>query len=51
MSLLRGTFTTQGSNQDLLHYRETFYHLSHQEARSVLMNPGTLCLHMVAAES
>ena len=29
--LLHGIFLTQGSNLDLLHCRQTFYHLSHQE--------------------
>ena len=29
-SLLQGIFLTQGSNPGLLHYRQTFYDLSHQ---------------------
>ena len=29
-SLLQGTFLTQGSNLDLLHFRQIPYHLSHQ---------------------
>ena len=29
-SLLQGIFPTQGSNQALLHWRQIFYHLSHQ---------------------
>ena len=29
-SLLRGTFSTQGSNPSLLHCRQILYHLSHQ---------------------
>ena len=29
-SLLQGIFLTQGLNPDLLHYRQTFYHLTHQ---------------------
>ena len=51
ISLLQGIFTTQGSNPGLLHCRETFYHLSHQEAWSMLMSPGTFYLQMVAAKS
>ena len=29
LSLLQGIFPTQGSNPDLLHYRQVLYHLSH----------------------
>ena len=29
-SLLHGIFLTQGSNLDLLHCRQSFYHLRHQ---------------------
>ena len=29
-SLLQGIFPTQGSNPDLLHFRQILYHLSHQ---------------------
>ena len=29
-TLLQGIFPTQGLNPDLLHYRQIFYHLSHQ---------------------
>ena len=32
-SLLQGIFPTQGSNPDLLHCRQTLYHLSHQEVK------------------
>ena len=51
ISLLQRTFTTQGLKPGFLHCRETFYHLSHQEARSMLMSPGTFCLQMVATKS
>ena len=31
-SLLQGIFSTQGLNQVLLHYRQTFYHLRYKES-------------------
>ena len=30
LSLLQGTFPTQGSNPGLLYYRQVLYHLNHQ---------------------
>ena len=34
-SLLHGIFPTQGSNPCLLHCRQIFYRLSHQEAKKI----------------
>ena len=36
-SLLQGIFLTEGSNFDLLHYRQILYHLSHQGSPLLLL--------------
>ena len=36
LSLLQGIFPTQGSNHDLLHYRQILYHLSHKGSPRIL---------------
>ena len=36
--LLQGIFPTQGLNPGLLHCRQTLHHLSHQEAKLMLVN-------------
>ena len=36
LSLLLGIFPTQGSNQDLLHYRQILYQLSHKGSPRIL---------------
>jgi len=36
LSLLQGIFPTQGSNPDLLHYRQILYQLSHKGSPRIL---------------
>ena len=38
LSLLKGIFSTQGSNPDLLHYRQILYKLSHKGSPITLRN-------------
>ena len=43
--LLQGVFPNQGSNPDLLHCRQTLYHLSHQVSPKFLIEPCNWVIH------